>query len=357
MQSYDTRLARRLLAIVLILVVSACERELATEPVAQDAVLRIEAVSPTQVKGIVGERIDPVPTVVVRNEKGKTVAGAQVVFIRLSRSDAADADSLTNRNVVTDSRGIATPGAWKLGTLIRVYALEARLVDPRYYRSDSGRVVTFKADAKAAPAEALSIEPAAPYTDGLPGGEMPTPTFRVIDRFGNGVGGVTVTFSVISGGGSLATTQVQSSPWGTASPGTWTLGPRPGSNSVVASAQGIASVTFTARALEVGTITWYDLPPQSVRYIERGSIALCEDGTFELLTLENGEAFPDLWPERELGKYTVTGTRIVLTFANGAIEEGTLVGDDVSFVQQKLNRTNWQPENWRFVKRSESALP
>ena len=353
----ETGLARRLLAIVLVLAIPACDRELATEPAAQAAVLRIEAVSSTGVNGTVGESIDPVPTVVVRNEKGQVVSGAKVVFIRLSRSDAPDADAVTNSNVITDSRGFATPGAWKLGTVTRVYALEARLVDPRYYRSDSGRVVTFKADAKAAPPVALSIGRSPLYTDGLPGGEMPTPIFQVHDRFGNVVSGVTVTFSVIAGGGSLEKSQALSSRLGPVSPGVWTLGPTPGVNSMVASAQGLESRTISVQALDVGAVTWYDLPPQSVRYMERGSIALCEDGTFELLTLENGEAFPDLWPERELGKYKVTGTQIVLTFANGATEQGTLVGDEVSFVQQKLNRANWQPENWRFVKRVATASP
>src|SRR5688500_778660 len=195
MKSPNTGLARRSIAIVLVLAIPACEGDLATDPVAQDAVLHIEAVSPTVVKGTVGERIDPVPTVVVRNEKGQAVSGAKVVFIRLSRSDAAAADSLTDRNVITDSRGFATPGAWKLGSIAGAYALEARLVEPRYYRSDSGRVVTFKAEAKAGAAEALSIGRFPRYTDGLPGGEMPTPIFRVVDRFGNDVSGVTVTFS------------------------------------------------------------------------------------------------------------------------------------------------------------------
>ncbi len=357
MKSFETGSARSLLAVVLVLVLPACNLDVATEPVAADGVLRIEAVSPTQVQGTVGESINPVPTVVVRNEKGQAVAGAKLIFIALNRSDPAHADFLTNPNAITDSRGFATPGAWKLGTLPGVHALEARLVDPHYFRSDSGRVVTFKAAAKAAAAEALSIGRFPPGPDGLPGGEMPTPFFRVIDRFGNGVGGVTVTFTVIAGGGSLAKTQVQSSLGGHASAGEWTLGPQPGPNSLVASAQNLASVTFSTRALDVGRVTWYDLAPRSVRYIERAAIALCEDGTFELLTLESEEAFPDLWPERELGKYTITGTGIVLTFDNGVTEQGTLMGHDLSFVQQNLNREDYPVDNWRFLKRGETAKP
>jgi hypothetical protein len=355
MTSINAGSARRLLAIVLVLTLPACLRDLATEPLAPDAVLHIEAVSPTQVKGTVGERIDPVPIVVVRNEEGRPVAGAKVIFIPLNRSDAANADFLTTPNVITNSRGLATPGAWKLGTVPGVHGLEARLVDPRYFRSDSGRVVTFKAEVTAAAAEALSMGRFPLDTEGLPGGEMPTPLFQVVDRYGNGVGGVTVTFTVIAGGGSLAKTRVQSSPWGQASAGEWTLGPQPGTNSMVASAQNLKSVTFSTRALDVGKVTWYDLAPQSVRYIERASMALCEDGTFELLTLESSEAFPDLWPERELGKYTVTGTGIVLTFASGVTEQGTLIGQDLSFMQQNLNREDYPVDNWRFFKRGEPA--
>jgi hypothetical protein len=68
---------------------------------------------------------------------------------------------------------------------------------------------------------------------------------RVEDQFGNGVGGQTVTWTVTSGGGSLAEASTVSDDGGHGN--TWTLGPTPGIQTVTASFGGI-TVTFTAFA-------------------------------------------------------------------------------------------------------------
>jgi hypothetical protein len=355
MMSINGGFARTQLAILLVVTLPACMRDLATEPDTSTALLRIEAVSPTELKGTVGETVNPVPTVVVRNETGRLVSGAKVAFIPTQWSDSSAADSLTNRIVITDSNGIASAGDWKLGTVAGSHGLEARLVDEHYFRSDSGRAIAFHAEAEAAAAAALSIGSSIGDTVGLPGDELYTPVFRVIDRFRNNVAGVTITFSVIGGGGSLSKTRVETSRFGDAAPGRWTLGPKPGQNSMVASSPGLDSVTYTARALDVGAVTWYDLVPRSVRLLSSGALALCEDGTFEMVTVETSDAFPGEWPSRQHGTYTLTGTVIVLTFPTGVAEQGTLVDHRLSFVHKNPNWVNYPLENWIFVKRGEST--
>jgi len=190
---------------------------------------------------------------------------------------------------------------------------------------------------------------------GLPGDEMDPPTVRAIDASGNGVDGVKVTFS-ITAGGTLEKIQDQTR-GGSASPGAWTMGPNPGLNTVVASAPGLNSVTFSAQALDTGPATWYDLVPQSVRLIVSASIALCEDGTFELVTVETSDALPGEWRERQLGKYTLAGSVIVLTFSTGEVEQGTLVDHSLSVVHKKSNWVNYPQEDWKFVKRQERRAP
>jgi adhesin/invasin len=82
------------------------------------------------------------------------------------------------------------------------------------------------------------------------------PQVKVTDAFGTAVSGVSVTFAVASGGGSVtgATTTTNSS--GLASVGSWTLGATAGSNSLTATVASLPAVTFTATGTAVtGTIT------------------------------------------------------------------------------------------------------
>jgi hypothetical protein len=348
MMNLDREFERGLPAILLLVALQACQVDDATNPVSANALLRIDAASPVDFNGTVGELIDPVPTVVVRDERGKTVAKAKVLFRPVNRSSA---DAPPVLYATTDSRGIARSGSWRLGTLAGVQSLEARLVDEHYFQSDAGRVVTFRVDAKAAAPVALSAAAFSRDTLTLAGGELAAPIFTVVDRFNNGVAGVTVTFAVTDGGGSLEKSQVETSRWGTASPGAWALGPGPGLHAFVASAPGVQPLTFSARALDVGAVTWYDLEPKSLIFIERATIGLGQDGTFEIMSIESPDWFPELWPVRHRGKYTISGTGIELVFVSGAIEQGTVAGNKLSFVHKLPDAEGYPVVAWNFVKR------
>ena len=72
---------------------------------------------------------------------------------------------------------------------------------------------------------------------------------NVLDAAGNWIIGATVTYTVATGGGQLATpTTIATNSGGIAISGTWTLGPNAGAQTVTASAAGAGSVTFTATA-------------------------------------------------------------------------------------------------------------
>jgi len=82
---------------------------------------------------------------------------------------------------------------------------------------------------------------------GTPVAAPPQVLLRDTSTVHNPVAGVTVTFTV-DGGGSIANSVVVTGRDGTASVGTWTLGPTPGANHVIATADGAlgSPVTFTA---------------------------------------------------------------------------------------------------------------
>jgi hypothetical protein len=74
------------------------------------------------------------------------------------------------------------------------------------------------------------------------------PTVRVVDAYGNAVGGVSVGFAVTSGAGSADGTASATDVDGLAAVGSWTLGTA-GTNTLQATSTGLAAVDFTATAL------------------------------------------------------------------------------------------------------------
>ncbi|HUQ19637.1 MAG TPA: hypothetical protein VM099_08490 [Gemmatimonadaceae bacterium] len=320
--------------------------------------LRLEALSPTQLQGTVDTPADPVPTVVVRDKSGKPVRGITVTFSTYRTSPIGGEDIWASWSAITGSTGIANPGEWNLSVFAGTQILEASILGAHLFDADSGagRVVVFRAAASPGPAVWVSKA----YGDkqlGLTNERMEPPQVHVVDRFGNRVPGpTTVTFTVTAGGGSLGNGNVEvlslETRDGVASPDRWTLGTSGGINSVVASVPGLNSVTFTAEALDPGPLVRYDLEPESVRGIVSASIALGENGIFELKDVEWSDAFPGEFFDRRLGRYTLSGTRIVLTYSTGETDEGTLVGDKLSVQYTKLNWHPHVPQEWRFVKRN-----
>lgn len=76
-----------------------------------------------------------------------------------------------------------------------------------------------------------------------------SPAVRVVDANDDPVPGVEVTFTVTAGGGDVTDAVRASDADGIATVGGWTLGSLPGTQSLTATAEGAASVTFTATAL------------------------------------------------------------------------------------------------------------
>ncbi|MEO5824469.1 MAG: hypothetical protein ABIR59_01125 [Gemmatimonadales bacterium] len=89
-----------------------------------------------------------------------------------------------------------------------------------------------------------------PSLTGTAGVAVPTPpTVKVTASSGAAIAGVTVTFAVRSGGGSLIGNTVSTDAGGVAAVGSWTLGTVAGPNTMTATVIGLPSVTFTAAGM------------------------------------------------------------------------------------------------------------
>src|SRR5206468_2736403 len=108
----------------------------------------------------------------------------------------------------------------------------------------TGSPVNFTATALAGLATQLVKQSIDPQT-GIVATLVTAPVVKVADQFGNGVGGVIVSFAA-TGGGILGATTNTSDPAGLATTGSWTLGPMVGPNIVTTTAGTLPAVTFSA---------------------------------------------------------------------------------------------------------------
>ena len=204
--------------------------------------------APTQIQKTSGDNqtapvnrpVPIAPQVRVLDAANNGVAGVTVNFAVESGGGAAVVG-----NVVTAGDGRASVGAWILGSLPGTNTLTASVTGVGS--------VTFTATATGG--AAVSMQPTSLVTQSGVAGQVATsrPAVVVRDAQGNPVSGVSVTFAVTTGGGSLGgATQVTDNN-GAATVTSWTFGAVAGVNTVVASSTGLPSVSFTATTTGVPT--------------------------------------------------------------------------------------------------------
>ncbi len=187
-----------------------------------------------------GTAVGLAPSVLVQDQFNNPVAGVAVVF-----AVAGGGGVVAGGNATTNASGIATVTSWTLGAITGVNSLTASSAGL------TGSPLTFTATGIAGAATTLAANSATVLT-GTAGAVVATPpSVKVTDNNGNGVAGVTVTFAVTGGGGSLTgPATVVTSALGVATVGGWTLGSSTGANTLSASASGLTGSpqTFTATA-------------------------------------------------------------------------------------------------------------
>jgi len=265
----------------------------------------LEAVTPTDLTGVVATDISPPPTVRVRDKDGNPIAGVVVVF------NVTGTDAIVNSSVRTDENGRAGVGTWTLGTEAGTHTLTAASPD----LSD----VVFTAVAAPGPAATI-VRLAGNNQVGRAGGALNPLSVRVADAFDNWIAGVTVKFEVTGGNGSIGIDTATTNAGGVATSGVWTLG-AVGFNTAVASTGGARSEPFSAIALSSEAVrASYVLElvdgQASGARAWSGFIILGSDDVFfaeSTFACCNGGSRT----YRGSGSYTISGSEIMLNVENG----------------------------------------
>jgi hypothetical protein len=192
--------------------------------------------------GAAGKPLSTPVTVRVNDATGQAVAGVVVTFsIQAGQGTVAPSQSQTN----ADGQAQAT---WTLGT----EAGADQRLQASFSRAEGGTATAeFRATATAGAPVAL-LKTGGDDQDGGTGAALSDSlTVRVTDEFGNGVPGITVTWTALAG--AVSPTTRTTSAQGFAST-RWTLGNTAGSMQVQASAGSLPQVTFLANARPVATI-------------------------------------------------------------------------------------------------------
>jgi hypothetical protein len=235
------RATLRAAASALLLVLAGCSSDL-TLPSDSGAGLDLSRVNGDGQRGTVGAPL-PEPLVVQVVASGNAgVEGRRVAFAAVGAGAALRLDPDT---AVTNSQGEAST-TWVLGTHVGEYRVDAHLVAT----GAAPEPVSFSAQAVAGPPDTLAGASSLNRA-GRRGLELADPlVVRVADRFGNPVGGATVTWAVTAGDGRLSGGQVPTDADGSAEV-TWELGDRVGVQKATASIAGVigSPVTFTATVL------------------------------------------------------------------------------------------------------------
>jgi adhesin/invasin len=197
--------------------------------------------------GIAGAAVATPPSVVVKDALGNPVSGVSVTFAVATGGGTV----VPTTAVTTDASGIAAVTSWTLGATAGSNTLTATSAGL------TGSPVTFTATGSAGTASTIALNAGDGQTATVNTAVATAPSVIVKDGNGNPVAGVSVTFAVATGGGTVVpTTAVATDANGVAAATSWTLGTTAGANTLTATASGLTGspVTFTATG-QAGTPT------------------------------------------------------------------------------------------------------
>ncbi|MFN7459508.1 MAG: Ig-like domain-containing protein, partial [Gemmatimonas sp.] len=211
----------------------------ATAGVAANVVVVGDSVAPNFP---VNSFISPLPTARVVDANGNPVSGAAVTFESLDGTN-----TLVGATRTTGTDGLAQLTSWRIGTTAGVYRLRV-LVNGLTLTPD----VTWRVTGTALAASQAAALSAATQSATAEAAVTSIPTVRVTDQFNNPVLGVTVTFAVGTGSGTISggtTVTAVTDANGSASSGAWVMPSGSGARTVTATVSGSilgSPITFTA---------------------------------------------------------------------------------------------------------------
>ena len=243
----------------------SCGERAPTQPGTHDAVeLQIVITSPSlPATAPVGTTVPPVSVQVLNKKNGQIIYNEPVSFVVTAGGGAVYAPT-----VQTDNMSGIAQDLWTLGTRAGFDTLQARVVDTSRVGplSGSSSIVTFAIRAVPLAASAIGVQAGNGQTAVAGSVVAIPPAVLVTDRFGNPIAGVSVTFAIGSGGGTVAGASQTTNASGIATVGNWTLGPTVGPNTLTASSTGITGspVTFTATGINAAAAQLIPGTPSTV---------------------------------------------------------------------------------------------
>lgn len=217
------------------------------EPTGPRGPFVLESVEAPTFQAKVGAALKPSPLFVIRDGSGQPLAGIPVT-ITVTEGDG----ELRNAPRRTGA-GPVSVGDWVLGGTVGRHTLTIK----------AGSLPALVIEVMAAPGSPANITVAGGGQSAFAGDLIPQPIeLRVQDRFGNGVPGVSLSLSVVSGGGSVGPPNVTSDASGTARIDHWRLGRQGGPQQIAATGMGLLNtVTADIRSDFSPVVRFYGEPP------------------------------------------------------------------------------------------------
>ena len=208
------------------------------------AAARAEAAAGDRQTQQIGHAVATPPAVRVVDSYANPVPGVSVTFAVTSGGG-----QVSGATAVTGADGVATVGSWVMGSQEGSNTLTATVAGDGV----TGSPVVFTATATSTSPPSLIRNSADPQTAAVHTAVAAAPSVRV-SKDGAPLSGVSVTFAVTAGGGTVAgaaTQQVATGADGVATAGAWVLGSTPGPNTMEARVDGAAGspMVFSATAV------------------------------------------------------------------------------------------------------------
>lgn len=233
-----SRFSRVFTSSIVLLAFVACSDD--NDPVIEAPVLSLSAGDAQT--AAVGSAVAIAPAVKA-TRGGQPAANVVVNFQVLSGGG-----TVTGASATTNASGIATVGSWTLGNTPGAQTLAAQSTEA------SGSLVTFNATAAVGAIRTLTKEAGDNQTAPVSGTLPIRPSIKVVDQFGNPVGGATVTFAVATGAGAITGGTQTTAANGVATVTNWALGPTPGPNTITATVTGTNVTGNPATFSATGTV-------------------------------------------------------------------------------------------------------
>ena len=229
-------------SIALALLVAACGES--TSPAKPTA---LSATAATTATATGATTVAAAPAVKVTDGSGAPVSGVAVQF-----AVTAGGGTLGRTSSTTDASGIASSGSWTLGTTAGINTVDATVTGLAPVR--------FTATGTAAAPASITVSAGDNQSAAVGAAVGTAPAVLVKDQYGNPVAGTTVTFSVMSGGGTLTGATATTDASGVARLGAWTLGIANGAQQIRATASSATAMISATASVPVGcTVTNYTL--------------------------------------------------------------------------------------------------